>query len=114
MSTTPQPADQAEQAIVIDGDTYTLDDLTFREQHALRSAVRELSGDPEMTVGEAPLMDFLPALAYVIKRRAEPAYTVEQALDLRTDQVLADLPPTKPASAKPRAARAGTGSRATS
>lgn len=107
-----------EQAIVIDGVVHTLDDLTFREQHALRNAVRELSGDATQLPGDAAFMDFLPALAYVIKRRTEPAYTLDQALDLVESDVLAERPTPAADAASSSTAKAtrrgGSGTRATS
>ena len=76
-----------DRQIIIDGQSYTADDLTFREQRELRTQIRELLGDPAANVDDAAVMDFIPALVYVIKRRTDPKYTIDQALDLNFGEV---------------------------
>jgi hypothetical protein len=96
-----ETTDATEQVLLIDGEEYDLssNDLTFGEQRDLRTLVRELTGDPKVDFTEAPLMDALPALVTVLKRRAQPDYPVEQALALKWDEVLQERPvdPTPPA-----------------
>lgn len=72
-----------EYAFVVDGTEYTGDDLTFREQRQLRDWVREIEDDPDLEMEDAPQRAFYPALLTVIKRRDNPAYSVETALDLK-------------------------------
>jgi len=88
------------QGLFIDGDRYDLDgnDLSFKEQRELRKLVRELTGDPEINPADAPMMDFLPALVTIIKRRDDPTFEVDTALELKWDDVIRDLPedPTPP------------------
>ena len=81
--------------IFIEGAAYTPDDLTFREQREMRDIYRNMMGDPAADLANAANMDFLPVLAYLVRRRDDPEYTLERALDLK----IADLvtpPPTKP------------------
>jgi hypothetical protein len=99
----PQNDQPNEQVLIIDGDEYDLgqNDLTFREQRDLRKLVRELTEDPELDPGDASLMDFLPALVTVIKRRVDPNFDVNTALDLKWEEVLRERPadPTPPPAA---------------
>lgn len=82
------PETQDDQVIVIDGQELDTDDLTFREQRELRSAARDLVGDAGADIDAMALVDFLPALVYVVKKRDDPDYTLEQALELKTKDVL--------------------------
>lgn len=89
------PESPAAKRIVVDGDPVDLDDLNFREQRELRKVIRdELIGDAEAHVDldDLPLVDFLPAVVYVFKRRTDENYTLEQALELKTSDVLKDVP----------------------
>lgn len=88
-----------EPLIYIEGAGYDLDDLTFREQRELRTVYRQLVEDPDAEVGEAAGCDLFPVLAYMVRRRDNPEYTLEQALDLKMADLVA--PPTKPAAKKP-------------
>jgi hypothetical protein len=63
--------------VTLEGKTYTPDDFTFAEQRKLRNAVRELAGDESISVGEADIMDFVPAVVFVIKSRDDPKFTLE-------------------------------------
>lgn len=85
-----------DSALWIDGQAYTMDDLTFREQRQFRDFVRELApgGDPD-EAGEA---DIVPAMIVVVKRRTDEAFTLEQALDFKPGDV--ERPPTKTTRAK--------------
>jgi len=89
-------------SIYIEGKAYSPDDLSFREQREMRRLYRDLVEDPDADIGEAANMDFLPLLAFMIRRRDEPGYTLEQAFDLKISDLVA--PPTKLA-AKPKAAK---------
>lgn len=71
--------------IYIDGDPYTVDDLTFRERRLMRKTVIELNeDDPSFDIGLAdPVNDTIPAFVWVIKRRADPDYPMDKVLDLK-------------------------------
>jgi hypothetical protein len=77
----PQQQAAKPLTIEIDGKEYSADDLTFGEQREFRAMVRELSEDPTITLGEAQLMDFLPALVWVIVKRDKPDFSIEDALE---------------------------------
>jgi len=86
-----EPQDQAEEVLVIDGEEYEFGDatFTFREIREVRKLVRALLDDDEiLNPFEAPLTEVLPALVTVIKRREDPEYSLETALDLRYEEVL--------------------------
>ena len=90
-----------ENAVIhIEGKGYSPDDLTFREQREMRKLYRDLIEDSQADIAEAANMDFVPILVYLVRRRDEPEYTLEQALDLRITDLLAPVPPTKPARSK--------------
>lgn len=82
------PIDEAPRKLIVDGQELDPDDLTFGEQRELRRLVRELAEDPNIMPAEAALMDFLPALVTVFKRRDDQNFGLEQALQLRFDQVV--------------------------
>jgi hypothetical protein len=81
-------AENTETRIVIDGAAYTVDDLTFAEQLALRDLCRQTAGDPEAQPLLCTLPEFLPALVTVVKRRTTPDFPLERALELKLDDVL--------------------------
>lgn len=93
--------------IIIDGKPYTADDLTFREQRELRTQVRALLGDPAADLDDAAVMDFIPAIVYVVKRRDDPEFTMDQALDMEFGDVLREPDPTKSRAKKPPRETAG-------
>lgn len=72
----------------IDGVAYTADDLTFREQRELRTIVRDLVDDPEVNIEDMAMMDFLPALVYVIVKRDNAEFTLDEALDMKISDLL--------------------------
>lgn len=79
--------DVTDGGLYIDGDFHSLATLSFREQREMRDQIKHLA--PDGDVDAAGEMDILPALIYVVKRRTDPAFTIEQALDAK----LADLTP---------------------
>lgn len=100
-------AETVEYDIVIDGEKLSedwADDLSFREQRDFRKACRDLIGDPQADVDieHGALVDWLPALAYIVRKRKNAEYTLEQVLDekpsdflVRVDKAEADkVPPT--------------------
>lgn len=94
-------------AIYIDGVPYTIDDLSYREHREMRSIVQGLvpsDGDISADPADAAEADFIPAVITVIKRRTDPDFSVDQALEFRPKDLEPPVPPTKTA-AKKRAAR---------
>lgn len=67
--------------VFIDGKHHQVADLTFKEQRLVRALVRELAENPELEIEQANNLDVIPALVTVVKRRAEPDYPVERALE---------------------------------
>lgn len=90
----PEPETPPEQEIVVDGEPVELDDLTFREQRELRQTIAGMTGKPinEIELDMVDLMDFLPTLAWIIKRRTDPDYSMESALELKQKDMLRDKP----------------------
>lgn len=83
-------------ALFIDGEKVTMSDLTFREQREMRDHIRTLS--PENDPDNAAEADIVPALIAVYKKRADPEFTLEQALDFKPGDL--EAPPTKAAAKK--------------
>lgn len=92
--------------VVIDGQQVDLDKFTFRELRELKRAVRDITEDPEadLDLETLPLQEFIPAALFVIRRRDNPSYSLDEALDHRMDEFIRDAhkngngkrPPTKP------------------
>jgi hypothetical protein len=102
-------ADEAEQVltIAVDGERYTMDDLTFRERREVRRLARDLDGNPDVDFDDVMIDDLIAAFVTVCKQRGTPAFTVEDALDMKPGELLAaaEDPPTKGAAkagAKPK------------
>lgn len=74
-------------AILIDGEKYTMDDLTFRERREVRRLTREVAEDPELDLEDAILDELLVAFATVVKQRANPEYTLDEAMDLKLTDI---------------------------
>lgn len=72
-----------EGGLWIDGQRFTDDDLTFREQREVRRILRELMDDPNFDPLDAAQADLMPAFVCVVKRRANPDYKVDEALNLK-------------------------------
>ena len=87
--------DDPDGLIYVDGQPYSADDLTFREQREMRRLYRELVEDPKAELSDAAGMDYFPLLAFLLRHRDDPDYTLKQALDLKAKDLL--TPPTKPA-----------------
>lgn len=87
-------AKQEPEGLWVDGERYTVSDLTFKEQRELRQIVRDVTGDPEHGMfGED--CDFIPAFVTVIKRRENPAFKVEDADQLKDTDLEKPARPTK-------------------
>ena len=96
MAETAPPA----PAIYVDGQPYTIDDLTFREQRQMREFVKQLAPaeDVARSIEDASDADYIPAVIAVIKQRTDEDFTLEQALDFKPTDL--EGPPTKPAAKK--------------
>ena len=96
-------------AIAVDGERLTMDDLTFRERREVRRLARELDGNPDVHFDDLVLDDLIAAFVTVCKQRANPAFTIDDALDLKpTDLDAAEVDPTS----APTKAKRATAARA--
>lgn len=92
-----QAADAVEYDVVIDGEKLSedwADDLSFREQREFRDTVRELIGDSkaDVDIENLAIVDWLPALVYMRRKRKDPEYTLEQALEGKPTDFLVEQP----------------------
>jgi hypothetical protein len=96
----PQPRRARSQApvrpegIVVDDQLYTVNDLTAGEQVRLRTTLRTLTGHGDAMLGDfifedgyADFGDLVAAFTFVIKRRENDAYTLDEALERKPDDV---------------------------
>lgn len=103
------PDQPTAQDILVDGEVIDLDDFTFRENREIQRLIREeILEDPDALVDfdALSLNDFLPAAITVFKRRSNPDYSLESAMDLKIKDVLKasnGRPPTKPKRSATRA-----------
>lgn len=74
--------------LALDGDSHTMDDLTFRERKEVRRLARELDGTPDAELDDIMVDDLLVAMVTVIKRRASPEYTTDEAMDIRPNDIV--------------------------
>ena len=79
----------------VDGESYDVDDLTFSELREYRKLIRQLSGEDDLSIYVAEPMDRLPALVYLIRKRGNPSYTLEEASTLKIGDVLVKVPARK-------------------
>lgn len=79
--------------IPVDGEFYNADDLTGKEQRDLRQALRELTGNETATLsaflelGMVDDFDYVCGMTYVIKKRTNDKYTLDDALELKPADV---------------------------
>ncbi len=102
----------------INGKVYDPSDMTFREQREMRRIVRDelFPDEVDLDFEALTLADLLPALAVVLRKRDDPEFTLDQALDLKMkdiyvtgDDAEAEIPPTSAGSRK-KSTSAGSGS----
>lgn len=74
--------------LAVDGDTYTMDDLTFRERKEVRRLARALDGNADIELDDVMVDDLLVAMVTVIKRRTSPEYTTDEAMDIRPADIV--------------------------
>lgn len=76
--------------IVVDGEVLDLDDFTFREMRELRRVVKEhiIESEDDVDIEDLSLSEYLPAAIYLLKRRSDPEYTIDKALDLKFKDVV--------------------------
>ncbi|MGI8593939.1 MAG: hypothetical protein ACR2ML_06160 [Solirubrobacteraceae bacterium] len=104
--TQPEPA--APSGVWLDGKQWFLEDLTFAERSELRAIVRENLGEPKAEIADVfDEADVIPGLVYLLKRRDEPDYTLDQARQL-TPRDLAQ-PEAKGKDGRPPAGSGATG-----
>lgn len=100
MSEEDKPLSDASETVgdglQINGEFYTADDLTYREQKKVRATVLELAGSEE----EASIADVSAAFAFVILNR-DREISLDEILDMKPRDLAAG--PTKPRARKPPA-----------
>jgi len=74
---------------LVAGQVYDPNTLTFREQREMRRIVHEeLYAGEKVSDDDLSLADTLPALAVVLRRRDNPGYSLDEALDLAANDVM--------------------------
>ncbi|MDP2712311.1 MAG: hypothetical protein Q8O56_13925 [Solirubrobacteraceae bacterium] len=89
--------------VYVDGESITVDKLTFRERRELRKIALELAEDPD--ADDYTVDDAVMAMVAVAKRRKDPDFDAQVLLDRAPDDYLI-APPTSEASTKPKGAAA--------
>lgn len=74
--------------LTVDGDTYTMDDLKFRERKEVRRLARDLHGSADADLDDIMVDDLIVAMVTVIKRRANPEYTIDEAMEIRPADIV--------------------------
>jgi hypothetical protein len=97
-----QQDEQQDMQLVVDGTTVDTEDFTFREKREVRKVLRELMDDPEADVSEALMDDLWMAMILVAKRRTEPEFSVDDAMDLKLKDFLKPVEPDPPTGAARR------------
>lgn len=85
--------------IAVDGEKFTMDDLSFRERREVRRLTREIAEDPDIELEDALVDDLLVAFVTVCKQRTNPDFTTDDAMDLKPADLEVDEtpdPPTRP------------------
>lgn len=78
--------------LAIDGESHTMDDLTFRERKEVRRLSRELDGNAEAELDDIMVDDLIVAMVTVIKRRSNPEYTTDEAMDIKPADIVPEDP----------------------
>jgi hypothetical protein len=79
--------------IPVDGQFYTVEDLTGREQRELRDALRELTGNDTATIAAflnfamVDDFDYACAMTYVVTKRTNEKFTLDDALELKPAEI---------------------------
>lgn len=104
MSTTDPEVDRP-AGLVINGENYTLDDLTFAERREWRQKVRDIALDHDLE--QADESDTIPALVWVVMKRGNPHFPFEEVLAMKLTDFVGDdagangdSPPTPPSSSR--------------
>ena len=80
----PEQETEERDGIWIDGDLYTEDDLTYGEQREVRKLIKQANSDDEQfDVGDTAIVDLVPAIVTVVKRREDPDFSWNQALEMK-------------------------------
>lgn len=87
--------------IAIDGEKFTMADLTFRERKEVRRLARELDGDPDLDMEDVLFDSLVASFACVVKQRTDDGFTIDDAMDL-TIKDLAAADAEADGDAKPR------------
>jgi hypothetical protein len=107
-----EPQKRYEEVLIVDGVEIDMDDFSFKEQREVRRLLHEhvaLEWDRDKPWDEQLFHDIFPAVIAVYKQRDDPAYTVDQALELKPRDVIVSREvaptPTKRGAAKRTAAK---------
>jgi hypothetical protein len=87
--------DIEDAGIVLDGVKYTVSDLSFKEQRAMRVDIRELA--PNNDEVEASLADVVPAFIRQVMLRSNPGFSLDEAQEFKPSDL---VPPTNGKAAK--------------
>lgn len=93
------PETPEQSGIYINGEKFVMSDLNYAERRQWRDKVRELA--PDGDADQAGEEDIIPAFVWIIQRRTNPTYSIEDALAL------------KPGDLEPKAAEVETNGRPT-
>lgn len=74
--------------LLICGQVYDPEDMTFREERHVRDTIKELTGEDHIIEDDLHLGDLFVATAYVLRRRDDPEFTIDQALDLKRSEIV--------------------------
>jgi hypothetical protein len=93
MANAKQQEAQEVSGIPVDGELYMVRDLSASEQRELRKILREFTGQEQASLeylvdfGYADECDLVPAVTYLVRKRTDPNYTLEQTDDLDLKEV---------------------------
>ncbi len=82
------PAKRDRGDLLVKGKVYDSNDMTFREEREVRDVLRGLLGVDTLDDDQLSLADIFPAACLVLRRRDEPEFTLDEALDLKRTDVL--------------------------
>lgn len=76
--------DDPKDGLWIDGELVTYDDLSYGERHEIRRTIMQFHEDEEgFEPADASPDDIIPATVFVVKRRNDPEFSLEQALQVK-------------------------------
>lgn len=99
-----------ELRIHVEGETYELNDLSFKERKEVRRLARVAADDPDAELEDLEMDYLIVAFITVCKNRTDPAFDIEDAMEMKLTDVAVPVPadPPEPAT-KARRRGAGAG-----